>query len=415
MTQTPSGPFPPPPAQPPVAPATAPAPAVPPSSGVPPVPPSSGVPPVSPPWGVPPTPPPASPTPTGNRWPRRVALTGVGLLLCLGGGTAGAALALSLSEPDSPGVVTAAVASDGAADRGDLAAVAAAVQPSVVSIDVTSRNGRSSGSGVVLREDGMILTNNHVAGAPGADLTVTFIDGTRAPATLVGADPATDLAVIQVTGVDTLVPATFAEGTDDLAVGDAVLAIGSPLGLEGSVTAGIVSALHRSVDLGTSRQQTASILADAIQTDAAINPGNSGGALVDASGRVVGINTAIASLGGASGGSIGLGFAIRVEDATAVAESLMSGEQPAHAVLGVTAADTSEGALLHSVVPGGAADVAGLRAGDLITAFGDRTVGGGVSLASAVRVHDPGERVPVVYSRDGAERTADVVLGSSTA
>ena len=380
------------------------------------------VPPVAPPVGattplVPPPPPPAPTAPTSRGWPRRTAWAAAGLLLCLGSGTAGAALALSLSDGDEVVATSDPVPQQPAADSpssGTLADVAAAVQPSVVSIDVTTRTGRGEGSGVVLRDDGMILTNNHVAGAEGAELVVTFADGQRVPATLVGADPATDLAVIQV-DVDDLVPATFATDTESLAVGDTVLAIGSPLGLEGSVTAGIVSALHRTVNLGGNGRQAAAVLADAIQTDAAINPGNSGGALVDTSGRVVGINTAIASIGGAGSGSIGLGFAIRVEDATAVAQALMAGEQPAHAVLGVTAADTPQGALLHSVDPGSAADAAGLRAGDLITSFGDRTVGGGVGLASAVRAHDPGERVQVTYTRDEAERTVEVVLGSSAA
>jgi len=341
------------------------------------------------------------------------------LVLCLGSGAAGAALVddrsgtATVPTAGAPAVPV-ATGEDGAVG---LASVAAAVQPSVVSIRVQTRQGGGEGSGVVLRDDGMILTNNHVVAgaADGGSLSVTFANGDSAPATVIGTDPATDLAVIQVSDVPDLVPATFADG-DELVVGDPVLAIGSPLGLEGSVTAGIVSALHRTVDLGSSEAGTSSVLADAIQTDAAINPGNSGGALVDGSGRVIGINTAIASLGSSTGtgGSIGLGFAIPVAEATSVAEALMAGKQPTHAVLGVNVQSTPDGTLVQSVTPGGAAAKAGLRTGDVLLRIEDRPVEDGNSLAGIIRSFDPGKSVTVTYRRDGAQRTVDVVLASAT-
>jgi len=340
-------------------------------------------------------------------------------VLCLGSGAAGAALVDGRSDgaPITTGGAPTVPVAAGEDGEAQLATVAAAVQPSVVSIRVQTRQGGGEGSGVVLRDDGMILTNNHVVAgaAAGGSLRVTFADGDTASAEVIGTDPATDLAVIQVSGVSDLVPVTLASG-DELAVGDTVLAIGSPLGLEGSVTAGIVSALHRTVDLGSSESGTASVLADAIQTDAAINPGNSGGALVDSSGRLVGINTAIASLGSSTGpgGSIGLGFAIPVAEAKSVAEALMAGEQPTHAVLGVNVQSTEDGALLQGVTPDGAAAEAGLRAGDVLLRIDDRVVEGGSSLAGIVRSFEPGDTVTVTYRRDGAQRTADVGLDSAT-
>ena len=205
-----------------------------------------------------------------------------------------------------------------------LAAVAAKVTPSVVAVTVRAAGQEAEGSGVVLTADGAILTNNHVVAAigSGAAITVKFSDGSTAPASVAGTDPVTDLAVIEAKGVSGLQPATFGD-SDTLAVGDTVLAVGSPLGLEGSVTAGIVSALHRTITVGDS-DRSAETLDDAVQTDASINPGNSGGPLVDDTGRVVGVTTANASVDGASAGSIGVGFAIPGNQARQVADRLLA-------------------------------------------------------------------------------------------
>lgn len=354
---------------------------------------------------------------------RARALTGAAIVaLCAGSGTAGAAAALSFDD-DGPVALAAAlpVGSDDAAGAPtqSIARVAAAVQPSVVSIEVRTPAGSGSGSGVVLREDGTILTNNHVieGAADGGQITVSFTDGTRAEATILGRDPGTDLAVIRADGVSDLAPVTV--GSDeDLHVGDTVLAIGSPLGLEGSVTSGIVSALNRPVGLGSGSPGGGSAtLSNAIQTDAAVNPGNSGGALVDAEGRLVGINTAIATLGqGGASGSIGLGFAIPVDQAVTVAEQLIAGRQPVHAVIGVQVADSSDGAgaVLGEVNPGGPADEAGLEAGDVVTAVGERQVDDATELAAAVRALEPGDEVEVTLVRDGEEQTVTATLGSAS-
>jgi putative serine protease PepD len=215
-------------------------------------------------------------------------------------------------------------ASGGSTTETSLASVAAAVEPSVVSITVRSAGQQVEGSGVVLRSDGLILTNNHVVedAAQGGRITVEFSDGSTATATVAGTDPSTDLAVIQAEGVSGLQAATFGD-SDALQVGDTVLAIGSPLGLEGSVTAGIVSALHRTFDVDADGQAGTTIN-DAIQTDAPINPGNSGGPLVNSAGEVVGILTANASVS-QDAGSIGVGFAIPSNQVEQVARQLTGG------------------------------------------------------------------------------------------
>jgi putative serine protease PepD len=248
-----------------------------------------------------------------------VAVTGVG-------GATGAVVA---SRPGSGAPITASATTSASTVASSssgqvLARVASAVQPSVVSVLVTLPNGTEEGSGIILSSTGNILTNAHVvADAANGRITVTFADGRTATAHVVGSDTNKDIAVIKAQGVSALTPATLGSSST-LHVGDTVLAIGSPLGLEGSVTSGIVSALHRDAGQESGASSDSAALSDAIQTDAAINPGNSGGPLVDTSGQVVGISTAIATTS-AQSGSIGVGFAITIDDAMSTANSLLSG------------------------------------------------------------------------------------------
>jgi putative serine protease PepD len=379
------------------------------------------------PWrpALPPTPPPAPPSaaPDGQRPSRGVALlAAVALAAGLVGGGAGAARTVALD--DSP----AATASDGtgslqtpvsstdpAPADGSVEQVAAAVLPSVVSIQVSTGSGGGEGTGVVLSKDGLILTNNHVvaAAANGGSVQVTFNDGTSAAARIVGRDPVTDLAVIRAQGVSGLTPATLGKSAD-LDPGEEVVAIGSPLGLQGTVTSGIVSALDRPVRTGSaSGAENASTVINAIQTDAAINPGNSGGPLVNLRGEVVGINSAIATLGGgAQSGSIGLGFSIPIDQARAIATELVDSGTATHAQLGVSVQDSEKGAGVAAVSGGSAAETAGLEVGDVITTVGDRRVDGADSLIAAIRSHRPGDEVSLTYLRGGAESTVTVTLGS---
>jgi putative serine protease PepD len=275
-------------------------------------------------WGSPP--PPAADTranPGGGRrrWSRRLA---VGLLvvgLGLSSGTVGAYAGTRLADHTTTTTTTTTTTS--VATAGSLASVAAAVKPSVVTVIVRSAGQEAEGSGIILRSDGVILTNNHVVAAAGAaaGITVQFSNGQKATATVVGTDPATDLAVIKAQGVSGLKAATIGN-SGSLQVGDTVLAIGSPLGLEETVTQGIVSALGRTITVAGDNHSSET-LRDAIQTDAAINPGNSGGPLVNSAGQVVGITTANASVNGQSSGSIGVGFAIPIDHAKQVINQLV--------------------------------------------------------------------------------------------
>ncbi|WP_324275892.1 S1C family serine protease [Blastococcus brunescens] len=250
-------------------------------------------------------------------------------------------------------------------------------------------------------------------------------DGTLYDAEVVGTDPASDLAVLRLDGADDLSPATFAD-SDDVQVGDVAVAIGAPLGLANTVTDGIISATDRAVATG-STQDDATVL-DALQTDAAINPGNSGGALVNAAGEVIGINTAIATV--ASGvpgsqsqsGNIGVGFAIPSNTAERIAREIIETGSATQAFLGVraqTAADDQNGevgtgAEIVTVDPGTAAADAGLEAGDVVTAVGDRPVTTSTELTAAIRSHAPGETVELTVRRGDQERSADVTLGSTS-
>jgi putative serine protease PepD len=258
-----------------------------------------------------------------------------------------------------------------------------------------------------------------------ATITVTFNDGKTATAHIVGAEPRADLAVIKVDGVSGLTKASFAD-SKNLAVGQQVVAIGSPLGLTSTVTSGIVSALNRPVE--TQAEDGSTVVLDAVQTDAAINPGNSGGPLVDMQGNVIGINSAIASnssnsggLGGsgsAQAGSIGLGFAIPISEALPIVDSLAQGKPAQIASLGVaqsgqsdTTTRTAGGYKVEQVSSGGPADKAGLKSGDVITKIGDRLVYSYQDVAAAVRSHRPGDVIPITYTRGGSTSTANVTLG----
>jgi putative serine protease PepD len=267
---------------------------------------------------------PQAPAARPNRWRMRAAGGLAAAVLVLSAGAAGGYVVHRVDG--TPTATRTVAATPSVVDRSSLAAVAAAVEPSVVSIDT----GTAEGSGVVMTADGYIVTNNHVvATAGGNTVRVTFANGKTATAAIVGTDPTNDLAVIKANGVTGLKPATFAD-SDQVQVGDTVLAIGSPLGLDGTVTAGIVSGLHRDLsdsnggsgDGFSDRRGQQSTITNAIQTDAAINPGNSGGALVDSAGRVIGINTAIATAG-QSAGNIGVGFAIPSNTAKQIADKLM--------------------------------------------------------------------------------------------
>jgi putative serine protease PepD len=292
-------------------------------------------------------------------------------------------------------------------DRSSLAGVAEETQPSVVNIST----GSGEGSGVILTEDGYILTNNHVveAAASGNSVTVTLSDGKKVKATIVGTDPKTDLAVVkaETTG---LKAATLGD-SNRIAVGDTVLAIGSPLGLQGSVTSGIISAKDRTIGVGQSRSGSLSGL---LQTDAPINPGNSGGALVNMAGDVIGINTAIATSGGGEG-NIGVGFAIPSNKAKQVAEQLMKGQKVSHPFLGVSVTpDDTGGARIASITANSPAAAAGLKEGDVINKFGDRVVNDSDDLVSAVQSGNVGDRVTVEFNRNGEKMTATVTLAEAS-
>ncbi|MFL6155953.1 MAG: S1C family serine protease [Marmoricola sp.] len=326
------------------------------------------------------------------------------------------------------------------APNGSVEKVASSVLPSVVKINVSGQGGAGSGSGIVLDGKGHILTNNHVVSLAGSGgtISVNFNDGKTVKATVVGTDPVTDMAVIKVDGVSDLVPATLGK-SGSLQVGQAVVAVGSPYGLNATVTSGIVSALNRPVSVQSEDDQTPSnpfglpqqqqqqqSAADsttypAIQTDAAINPGNSGGPLVDMSGRVVGVNSSIRTADSSSfssqGGSIGLGFAIPIDEVLPIVNQIIDGDTPTHARLAISVSDVAsstlaQGSQVRKVDAGGAADKAGIKAGDVITKVDDDLIDGSESLIATVRGHRPGDKVVLTYVRDGKTSTTTATLGS---
>jgi len=345
--------------------------------------------------------------------------------------------------PDRPAAVPTANVPVGSVEQ-----VAAKVVPSVVKLETKMGRASEEGSGIILTADGLILTNNHVVsavqdgppgpkppglpgsvppkpGAPSPDAVpagtktlVTFADGRTAPFTVVGTDPASDIAVVRAEGVSGLTPITLGSSSN-LHVGQDVVAIGSPLGLEGTVTTGIVSALNRPVAAGGDATNQNTVL-DAIQTDAAINPGNSGGALVNMNGELVGVNSAIATLGGdspdAQSGSIGLGFAIPVDQAKRIADELIANGSATHASLGVQVSNdvTTHGAKIVEVVKGGAASTAGLPGGVVVTKVDDRVIGSANALVAAVRSRAPGDKLTLTYlDTTGNSQTVQVTLGKA--
>ncbi|MCI4674708.1 S1C family serine protease [Candidatus Mycolicibacterium alkanivorans] len=366
---------------------------------------------------------------------------------------------ITSAGPNGPASVPAANLPVGSVEQ-----VAAKVVPSVVKLETELGRQSEEGSGIILTSDGLILTNNHVvaaaadkepggapaapppvipglpggptgpggpispggpggpgAGAPGGapTTTVTFADGRTVPFTVVGTDPASDVAVVRAQGVSGLTPITLGSSAN-LRVGQDVVAIGSPLGLEGTVTTGIVSALNRPVATGGDVKNQNTVL-DAIQTDAAINPGNSGGALVNMNGELVGVISAIATIGGdspdAQSGSIGLGFAIPVDQAKRIADELISTGSASHASLGVQVSNdaTTHGAKIVDVTKGGAADTAGLPSGVVVTKVDDRVIGSANALVAAVRSRAPGEKVTLTYTDpSGSPKTVQVTLGKAT-
>jgi putative serine protease PepD len=288
------------------------------------------------------------------------------------------------------------------------------VLPATVMLQI----GRSSGSGFVLDGAGRIMTNNHVvAGAADGDrIRVVLSDGRRLSATLVGRSPSYDIAVVEVQG-STRLPVLPVGNSDDTEVGQPVLAVGAPLGLPGTVTQGIVSARDRPVVVNADAAADApTAYINAIQTDAPINPGNSGGPLVDAAGRVIGVNSAILTLGGAQGqnGSIGLGFAIPINQAVQIGQQLIKSGKARYPVIGASVADEdgARGVSVSTVEAGGPADDAGLRPGDVVTSIDGKAVATMEELIVTIRTRRPGDTVKLDYTRGSARRTASVVLGS---
>lgn len=363
-------------------------------------------------------------SPTAPAKSRNVGVTiaiaaAVGLLFGGIGGLAGA----TLGNINSGGVVSSSgntalqVPAEDLSPRAEnsITQIADRMLPTVVSIAVNGSEGSGTGSGFIVRSDGYIVTNNHVieSAARSGNIEVVFDDNSRKAAQIVGRNASYDLAVLKVDA--TGLPVASIGNSDAVEVGDEAVALGSPLGLSGTVTSGIISALNRPVTAG-GQGETSYI--NAIQTDAAINPGNSGGPLVNAAAEVIGVNSAIASLGGSasSAGNIGLGFAIPSNTAKRITEEIIATGSSATPVIGVTLAPSTStnGAVVNDVTPGGAAAAAGIRAGDTITAVNGRNVSGTEELITAIRSLAPGDTVTLKVQSGGNSRDVQVTLQAKT-
>ena len=356
------------------------------------------------------------PARTSRRW---LPWAAAGTALVVGGVIGGVIVAATQSPASGAASASSAVSACA------VTPVANQVLPSVVTIAATGASGSGTGSGEVIRSDGYILTNNHVISiaANGGSVQVLFSDGETVPATITGRDPQTDLAVLKIQPTEHMKVITLGSSSS-VVVGQPVVAIGAPLGLSGTVTSGIVSALDRTVQVPGDNDSLA-LLVSALQTDAAINPGNSGGALVNCAGQLVGVPTAgaqVPSPSGAGGGSIGLGFAIPVDLAKTIADEIIATGRVTHAYFGLSTvpippqaaaqAGLPEGLYVRAVAPGGPAASAGLRADDVITSIDGQPATSNIQLQELSLTKKPGDTVTLEYSRGGHSATATVTLGA---
>ncbi|GHD33034.1 hypothetical protein GCM10010313_78070 [Streptomyces violarus] len=354
--------------------------------------------------------------------------------LVAGGLGGGLGYTLAKNNDENSGSTTVSASTSGGdlkRDPGTVAGVAAKALPSTVTIEAESNSGEGgTGTGFVFDKQGHIVTNNHVvAGAvDGGKLTATFPSGKKYDAEVVGHAQGYDVAVVKLKNAPSdLKPLTLGD-SEKVAVGDATIAIGAPFGLSDTVTTGIISAKNRPVASSDGSGSQASYMS-ALQTDASINPGNSGGPLLDAQGNVIGINSAIQSTGNGGfgtgqSGSIGLGFAIPINQAEYVAQELIKTGKPVYAKIGASVSldDSSDGAQITDqgaggaapVEPGGPAAKAGLKPGDVITKLDDRVIDSGPTLIGEIWTHKPGDKVTITYERGGKQQTVDVTLGSRT-
>jgi len=344
----------------------------------------------------------------------------LGTALVVGGVAGGLIVGATKSSGSAVSAGTAAASSTASACP--VTSVANRVIPSVVTIAASSPAGGGTGSGEVIRPDGYILTNNHVISiaASGGSVAVLFADGHTEPATITGRDPQTDLAVLKVQTSHQLKVISFGSSSS-VQVGQPVVAIGAPLGLSGTVTSGIVSALDRTVEVPGENDRSA-LLVSAVQTDASINPGNSGGALVNCEGKLIGVPTAGAAVPNSGGGSIGLGFAIPVDLATHIADEIIATGRVTHAFFGLQTvpippaaaeqAGLPEGLYVQAVTPGGPAAAAGLRPSDVITKIDGEPATTNIQLQELTLTKKPGDTVSIEYTRAGQSATATVTLAA---
>jgi putative serine protease PepD len=365
---------------------------------------------------------------------RRGGLIAAVLVAALVAGGLGGGIGYTLARNSDTASTTISASDNGAPqikrDPNSIAGVAARALPSTVTIETEGAGGQGgTGTGFVFDAQGHIITNNHVVAdaVDGGRLTATFPDGKKYEAEIVGNAQGYDVAVIKLKNAPSDLKPLPLGDSDKVAVGDETIAIGAPFGLSNTVTTGIISAKNRPVASSDGNSESKASYMSALQTDASINPGNSGGPLLDARGAVIGINSAIQSTGGGLGGSgqsgsIGLGFAIPINQAKYVAQQLIKTGKPVYAKIGasVSLENTTDGAKITEqgvggsapIEPGGPADKAGLRPGDVITRLDDRIIDSGPTLIGEIWTHKPGDKVTLTVKRDGKEYKVDVVLGA---